>query len=114
MDFEALWSMERRFWLEGRAFYEGAIAADARMVFPNPVGILAGEQIVEGLMQAPRWCSVDFSEKTHACLGGTVVLAYSAVGQRDGQDPYEAFCTSTYVRHDSKWVLLAHQQTPRS
>lgn len=106
--------MEEGFWLDGPAFYETSMATDARMVFPAPVGILAGREITEGLRQAPRWNSVDFDSKTEAELGGTVVLAYQATGRREGEQPYTAFCMSTYVRSDDTWVLLAHQQTPKS
>ena len=109
-----LWKMEEGFWLDGPAFYEKSMAPDARMVFPAPVGILAGPEIVEGLRQAPRWKSVDFNSDTETKLGDTVVLAYEATGRRDGDKPYVAYCASTYVLKDDKWVLLAHQQTPKS
>lgn len=112
MDFERLWEMEESFWLDGPDFYDRAMAADARMVFPPPVGILAGEQIVEGLKQGPRWESVDFQDKTETNLGDTTVLAYKATGHRKGDDLYTALCASTYVQNEGKWVLLAHQQTP--
>jgi hypothetical protein len=114
MDFETLWEMENSFWLDGPDFYESSMASDARMVFPSPVGILAGKEIVEGLKQGPRWQSVDFEEKTETCRGDTSVLAYKAIGRRDGEDPYIALCASTYVKSDGKWVLLAHQQTPEA
>ena len=114
MDFDTLWRMEERFWLDGPNFYECSMAPGARMVFPSPVSILAGEQIVEGLRQAPRWNSVDFQDRAEACLGETAVLAYKATGQRNSEDPYVALCSSTYVRDDGKWVLLAHQQTPEA
>lgn len=62
MNAETLWNMEQSFWLDGVDFYESSVAPEARMVFQSPVGILAGEQIVEGLRQAPRWSSVDFHD----------------------------------------------------
>lgn len=114
MDSEELWKMEESFWLEGPAFYERSMALNAQMVFPAPVGILKGSKIVDGLRQAPRWESVEFDGKSEAELGSTVVLAYEATGQRNGQEPYAALCTSTYVRHDNEWFLLAHQQTPKT
>ena len=114
MDFEKLWDMEKSFWLDGPDFYERSLAADARMVFPTPVGILAGEQIIESLTQAPRWDSVVFHDRTQACIESTSVLAYKATGQRSGQEPYVALCASTYVKVDGRWVLIAHQQTPES
>ena len=112
MDFGSFWEMEKSFWLDGPEFYEESMASDARMVFPAPVGILAGKQIVEGLKQAPRWKSVDFEDKTETALGDTVVLAYGATGRREDGDPYSALCASTSVKSDGNWVLLAHQQTP--
>lgn len=114
MDLNTLWRMEERFWLDGPDFFESSMAPSARMVFPPPVRILSGRQIVEGLRNAPRWNSVDFQDTTETCLGETVVLAYKATGQRDGENPYVALCSSTYVREDGKWVLLAHQQTPET
>lgn len=113
MDLGKLWEMERRFWLDGPAFYEASMAPDACMVFPAPVGILSGHRIIDGLRQAPRWKSVDFDNRTEAELDSTVVLAYDAIGRRDGEEPYTAYCASTYVRRDDTWVLLAHQQTPK-
>ena len=112
MDHEKLWTMERNFWLDGPEFYESLMASDARMVFPAPVGILAGEEIVEGLRQGPRWKSVDFEDKTATQLSDTVALAYKAIGVRDGDEPYTALCWSTYVRQTDVWLLLYHQQTP--
>lgn len=114
MDLGTLWEMEKDFWLDGPAFYEASMASNACMVFPAPVGILIGPEIIDGLRQAERWKSVDFYNKTEAELNSTVVLAYKAIGRRDGEEPYTAFCTSTYVRSNDAWVLLAHQQTPKS
>jgi hypothetical protein len=111
MDYERLWEMEKSFWLDGPEFYERSMAPNARMIFPGPVGILADEEIVEGLRRAPRWKSVEFNNKTGTKLCDTAVIAYEASGQRDGDDVYKAFCASTYVCKDGTWKLLAHQQT---
>lgn len=112
MDFSRLWEMEESFWLDGSKFYENSMASVARMVFPSPVGILEGDQIVEGLREGPRWNSVDFENVSEAHLGDAAVLAYQATGKRNGDDPYSALCSSVYVRRNGNWVLLAHQQTP--
>ncbi len=114
MDFAPLWEMEESFWLDGPDFYERSMAPDPRMVFPAPAGILAGEEILEGLRQAPRWKSVGFQDRTETIFGDTVVIAYRATGERDGEAPYIALCSTTYVRDDGKWALLAHQQTPEA
>lgn len=113
MNLKKLWEMEEGFWLDGPEFYENSMASNARMVFPAPVGILAGQEIIDGLRQAPRWNSVDFHHQTETELGDTAVLAYEASGQRDGEEEYRSLCASTYVRSDGKWYLLCHQQTPR-
>ncbi|OOY02929.1 DUF4440 domain-containing protein [Thioclava sp. F28-4] len=114
MNFETLWEMEKSFWLDGPDFYESAMASNAKMVFPSPVGILEGEQILEGLNQGPRWEAVDFEDKTETGLGHTAVLAYKATGRREGDAPYVTLCASTYVKADKNWVLLAHQQSPEA
>ena len=43
---------------------------------------------------------------------GVVVLSYAGVGQRDGESPYHARCTSTYVADGQSMKLVQHQQTP--
>lgn len=107
-----LWTRERGFWLEGADFHRAHLAAGAVMVFPPPVGILEGGQILDGLEGAPRWEAVEFSRQATASLGDAVVLAYLALARRAGAEPYRALCSSTYLRGNGGWTLLAHQQTP--
>ncbi|WP_224815061.1 DUF4440 domain-containing protein [Hasllibacter sp. MH4015] len=113
MDMQELWTMEEKFWLDGPDFYGEAMAADARMVFPAPVGILEGNAILEGLRNAPRWDEVAFENRTETGTDDVAVLAYEATGSREGEEPYVAFCMSTYIRDGAAWKLLAHQQTPK-
>lgn len=109
---KAIWDSEKSFWLDGPAFYGAHMVPTAQMVFPGPVGILKGEEILEGLRGAPRWDSVEMEEKTEEQVGDTLALAYRATGIREGSDPYAAFCSSIYVKHDNSWKLISHQQTP--
>lgn len=110
MKLDQFWAMEKKFWMDGEDFFESSMAPDAHMVFPDPVGIMIGQEIIDGLRDAPRWSSVEFASKSATQLGETVSLAYHAVARRVGSDPYRALCSSTYA-HDSKgWLLLAHQQ----
>lgn len=109
---DELWQIERRLWLDGADFFADHMADDALMVFPDPVGILEGEAIVEGLRHAPRWSSVDMEEQTTVERDGGVILAYRATGQRNGQEPYKAFCMSVYEPKAGGWRITAHQQTP--
>ena len=39
------------------------------------------------------------------------ILAYRATAMREGIT-YRAFCSSTWIRRDDGWRLIAHQQTP--
>lgn len=109
---QEIWERERGFWLDGVAYYHENMVEAAQMVFPDPVGILKGSQILEGLEAAPRWTAVEMGDRTEEVLGDTRVLAYRATGTRDGSDPYVALCSSTYVRRGDRWILLSHQQTP--
>ncbi len=111
-DFDKLWPVERRFWLDGPDFYAKRMMAEARMIFPPPTGILAGAEVLDALRQAPRWRSVAFGETSQAKAGETVVLAYRAEAERAGSPPYVAYCSSAYVRDGGVWKLLSHQQTP--
>ncbi|MFC7703334.1 DUF4440 domain-containing protein [Plastorhodobacter daqingensis] len=112
MSVDDIWKSETSFWLDGPAFYARFMVAEARMVFPAPVGILKGKEIPESLEGAPRWEAVEMKEKSALQLGATVVLVYRATGRRGGTSAYSALCSSTYVREDGQWKLLAHQQTP--
>ena len=107
-----LWDIEKRLWLEGEDFFADHMVDDAVMVFPEPVGILRGAEIIEGLKYAPRWTSVGASDLATVKRKGLAVLAYRATGQREGADRYEAYCLSTYEQRKGEWLIVAHQQTP--
>ena len=49
------WDLEKHFWTEGKGFYRDNMARNAIMVFPAPVGLLSGQEIIDGLDGAPRW-----------------------------------------------------------
>ncbi len=111
---EDAWRMEERFWTGGEDHYREALDPACVMAFPPPAGIVQGPGIAESLVGAPRWASVAMAEK-HACRPSDdlLVLAYEALGQRDGvAGPYHAYCTSTYRRVGDRWRLIQHQQTP--
>ena len=108
-----LWDCERGFWLDGSAHYDRHLAPDARMVFPEPAGMLDVAQIMQGLDGAPRWDAVEFDAQHISRHGDTVVLSYAATGQRQGSAPYRALWSSTYARQGDDWKLLMHQHTLR-
>jgi hypothetical protein len=88
------------------------MAGDATMVFPKPVGILEGDQILQRLTGAPRRKSVDIGEKFQARLGQTMVLAYKATGRREDAKSCSSLCSSTYVRDDGRWKLALASADP--
>ncbi|MFZ5675606.1 MAG: DUF4440 domain-containing protein [Pseudomonadota bacterium] len=108
---EELWQVERRFWLEGASVYEARLHGDALMIFPG-VGILDRAQIIASLRDAPRWTALDMRERRMLQAGDILVLAYRAEARRGEDDPYRAFCSSSYISADSGWKMLFHQQTP--
>lgn len=106
------WDMEQKFWLDGERHFREKMNGEAFMVFPSPVGILAGDEIVEAVKNAPRWDSVEFSQKNIRQSPHTTTLAYRAMGKRDGDPDYHALCSSTYVKSGDEWKMVLHQQTP--
>ena len=107
-----LWLTEETLWLEGADAFQRVMADACLMVFA-PMGIMRADQIVESLRQAPRWTGVTMTERAEAEGGpDTRTLAYRAHGTREGAEPYQALCTSTYIHTDGHWRLLQHQQTP--
>ena len=106
-----LWKIEKRLWLEGVGAYEELMGAECVMVF-GPMGIMDRDGILNSLRNAPRWSSVEFSEQSDTIRPGVAIVAYRAVGEREGAKPYTALCTSTYIQQGSEWRLAQHQQTP--
>ncbi|MCA1491710.1 DUF4440 domain-containing protein [Sinorhizobium alkalisoli] len=112
MDDDEAWELERRLWLEGAGAYQSLVADECLMAF-QPVGILAGSEIVRALDGASRWQDVTMTERRIARpTEAIIVLAYRAQGRRDVDSPYTAHCTSTYAQIGAEWRLVQHQQTP--
>ena len=109
---ESFWADEENFWLEGPDFYRAHMVLDAVMYFPEPTGILKGEQVLAALENAPRWDSVSFFDRHVEALGNKVRLTYRAEGKRDSAPSYIAKCESTYVKMGGDWYLACHKQEP--
>ncbi|MDQ8755403.1 nuclear transport factor 2 family protein [Sphingosinicella sp. LHD-64] len=112
MERDDMFALERRFWLEGAAVYAALLDDRALMAFPQ-MGVMAADAVRESLKDAPRWASVEFSDR-HAGRPNdeVVVLGYRAAALRADGDPYRCVCTSCYVRDESGWRLVQHQQSP--
>lgn len=115
---EDVWRLERQCWSEGADHYRRRLAPRAVMAFPT--GILVGDDILSALETAPRWASFDLAAETVVRPSASlIVLAYRATARRPEQDPYTAWCTSTWVllagapaAGTDGWRLVQHQQTP--
>ena len=111
MDEQAIWILEERFWLEGSSVYDDLLDAACLMAFPG-MGVMRAADILESLRQAPRWASVEMSERVFGRAGEQVIIiGYTAQGRRDGEAPYRCFCTSTYRLDGERCKLVQHQQT---
>lgn len=109
-----LWQLEERFWLGSADFYSAALAPDALMVLPQPAGILDRASTIESIGSGNRWRKVSFQQQ-HLVSAGTeaAVLIYLARAERDTSgSSYLAQCSSTYIRDQGRWLLLAHHQAP--
>lgn len=108
---ETLWTMEERFWTEGADSARQMTANGAVFVFPYPAGILSGDALWRETDVAQRWRSVVMTERSLTHHNGVAVLAYRVSAERGDAPIYEAFCTSTYLKDEDKWLRLTHQQT---
>lgn len=111
-DYDAVWGLEEAFWLQGQEAFALHMADGCMMIFPEPVGVMMGAAIIESLEGAPRWTSVQMSERAiRRFVDDCLCLAYRARAERDGTGPYHALCASTYVLIGGKWRLALHQHT---
>lgn len=111
-DADQIWKIEESLWTSGKEGFRSAMAEDAVMIFPPPSGILQGPKIIDGLEEAPRWRTVEMTERSITRQGDFILIAYRASAERDGLPIYEAYCSSTYIATGTGWQILHHQQTP--
>ncbi|GGH52498.1 DUF4440 domain-containing protein [Frigidibacter albus] len=106
-----IWTLEAALWTGGLPEYRKSMDPSCMMVLPGP-GILQGEAILASLEAAPRWREVDMAGRHLAETDGLCVLGYVATANREGAAPYRAACSSAWVRRESGWKIVQHQQTP--
>ena len=108
---EALWEMEERFWTAPVEDVLPLIAPECRMVFAQ-TGALDRDFAVAGMRNAPRWQTVETSERHVERSGKDVaVLTYKATARRAEGEPTNVYCSSTYRGADAGWMMIQHQQT---
>lgn len=97
---------------QGAAFYQSVLHDDCVMVFPGGL-VIEGKQAILDSMDAPPWESFAMQEPRLLDISAEVkTLAYRATAQREGQPPYQAMISSTYVLDQEGWKLVHHQHTP--
>lgn len=113
-DSHDIWTLELGLWLGGVDDFAHHMIDGCLMVFPEPVGILRGNEILERLARTPRWETVEMADRNILRRNAhTVCIAYRAEAVRKTNEAYTAFCSSVYVRQDDEvgWKILTHQQT---
>ena len=114
MDDDRIWGSEEGLWTGDPENYRATIDAECLMVLPAKPFILTGRQAAEAVSRTPRWTTVALTDRQVARpQEGLIVIAYAARAEREGEQAYEANCTTVYRRleHD-KWQVVQHQQTP--
>ena len=111
-EFDEVWALERRMWLEGRSFYKTVLADDAVYAFPPPMGIFKGNAFVDQMGETGPCSDVAMGEQHALALGEHAVLVYRGEGTGHDGSTRVANCVSAYRRTDDGWQLCAHQQTP--
>ena len=114
MDDDRIWGSEEGLWVGDAENYHRTIDGACLMVLPAKPFIATGEQAKDAVSATPRWSTVELSEKqVSRPQEGLIVIAYKAKAERDGVQPYEAYCTTVYrmIEHGT-WRVVQHQQTP--
>ena len=106
-----IWNGERSLWTGGIDAYAASMAPGAVMAFADPVGIVAGDAVLDAVRAAPRWDEVEMTDRHEVRRDPTVVVAYRASAHRGGED-YAAICASTWIAAEGGWRLVGHQQIP--
>lgn len=107
-----LWKLEEGFWRGDHGYYERNLDEQATMLFPEPVGLLNREEIVQSISESPRWSELGMDGQHLVRLGPEVVLlSYLASAERAaGDEEFHARITSAYTLEGGSWKLKYHQQ----
>lgn len=111
---DELLERERAFWGAGgdADFYRANFADDGHCVFA--VGILDKDATLRGIAGGLPWSDLQVSEVVATPIGddaASIVYRGSALPQ-GGDERYETYVSSVYVRRDGRWQLFLHQHVP--
>lgn len=115
MEDDRVWAFEESLWTGDADNYREKMDDAVLVVVPTPPYVLAADAAVEAVSSTPRWSEATFAETQIARpQEGLIVVAYHVTAKREGEDAYEAHCTSTYRRVEHEvWQVVQHQQTPK-
>lgn len=114
MDDERIWAFEKSLWTGDAAHYRESIDEHAVMVVPTEPYVLTGAEAAQAVAATPRWSDVRFEcTRVERPEEGLIVIGYEAHAEKEGDERYRAWCTTTYRRlaHE-QWRVVQHQQTP--
>ena len=113
---DELLAIERRLWTNDATFYEGALLAEALLVFPETGAItrdVAVREIRKENAEGRRWAEVEFDHVRCSQLGTVAVLTYRVAARWAHEESSStALASSVYVTRGGAWKLAFHQQTP--
>ncbi len=112
---QELIEVERRGWEalcsdDAVGYYRRHLVEDALMAFP--FGLMDREEALSAMGTAQPWSRYDMKEPRVIPLDPDCgVVVYAVTAQREGQEPFSAVVSSTFVRRDGEWRLAFHQQS---
>ncbi len=111
-----LLALERGFWnAAGDAgFYQAHFHDDGLMLLPHQPHPMNKAAVLASVVGASPWTDVAMDDIAVAEPSPFVaILAYRAQARHgDGDAPYRALVSSTYLAEGTTWRMLGHQQTP--
>ena len=116
MEDQRVWAFEESLWTGDAENYREKVHPDCVMALPSPPFIFDGNAAIEAVSDTPRWAKAAFADgRISRPKYGLIAIAYNVHAQRDGEDAYEAHCTSTYLLDEDKdvWHVVQHSQVPK-
>ena len=107
-----LFAMEQKLWSGGKAEYQRTLDDNCLVAFTEMAGVSSREKI-SAQANGSRWHDVSLEiEGFLQPTDDVAVMTYRASTVRENAEPYAARVSSGYVRRNSGWKMMFHQQTP--
>src|SRR5919107_4050053 len=89
---------------EASAYYQMHLTDDALMAFP--FGVMDRQGAFNAMATASPWSTFHIEAPQVVALSPDCgVVVYSVTAQREGQEPFSAIISSTFVRREGDWRL---------